>query len=144
MTEIEVDVWQIASGGEKVAKKKTLTVNKHIADNVRNIFKEIFESEEKFPIKSCGGFQWRTASSGRLSQHSYGTCIDINPNENYYISKSGSVLSGSYWKPYEDPYSIPADSEIIKIFAKYGFLWGGNAWGENSSKDYMHFTYLGN
>lgn len=144
MTDIEVDVWNISDNGEKVAGKMTITVNKNLAEDVKNIFKEIFEGKEKFPIKSCSGYSWRKSSSGRMSQHSYGTCIDVNPNENYYISSSGEVLSGSYWKPYEDPYSITAEGEVVKIFEKYGFAWGATAWGEGHARDYMHFTYLGN
>ncbi|MCX7714130.1 MAG: M15 family metallopeptidase [Clostridia bacterium] len=144
MVEITVDVWNINENGEKVPAKRTLVIHKNLAEDVKKIFAEIFADKEKFPIKSCGGFQWRNTASGRLSQHSYGTCIDINPNENYYVSADGEVLSGSYWKPNEDPYSITADGIVVKTFAKYGFLWGGNAWGENSAKDYMHFTYLGN
>ncbi|MCH5185762.1 MAG: M15 family metallopeptidase, partial [Oscillospiraceae bacterium] len=124
--------------------KTTLKVNKNLAEDVKSIFKEIFEGEERFPIKSCGGYSWRESASGRMSQHSYGTCIDINPNENYYISAGGEILSGSLWQPYENPYSIPAESEVVKIFEKYGFAWGATAWGEGRAKDYMHFTYLGN
>lgn len=144
MTDITVDVWKINADGEKYASTLTLTVNRNLADDVKSIFREIFEDSEKFPIKSAGGFQWRNSASGRISQHSYGTCIDINPNENYYVSTSGKALSGSYWKPNDDPYSITEDGIVVRTFAKYGFLWGGNAWGEHSSKDYMHFTYLGN
>lgn len=144
MEDITVDVWKINSNGEKYASTIKLTVNRNLAEDVKSIFKEIFEDEGKFPIKSAGGFQWRNTAGGRLSQHSYGTCIDINPNENYYVTPSGKALSGSYWKPGEDPYSITEDGIVVKTFAKYGFLWGGNAWGEKSNKDYMHFTYLGN
>ena len=48
---------------------------------------------------------------------------------------------GSHWLPGEDPYSIPADGDVVRAFAKYGFAWGGNAW--QSSQDYMHFSYFG-
>lgn len=144
MTDITVDVWKINSSGEKYASTLNLTVHRALADDIKKIFSEIFNDSEQFPIKSAGCFQWRNSASGRLSQHSYGTCIDINPTENYYVSKTGAALSGSYWKPGEDPYSVTEDGIVVKTFAKYGFLWGGNAWGENSAKDYMHFTYLGN
>lgn len=144
MKEITVKVWNIDSKGGKVASTKTLVVNQALADDVVKIFDEIFESGEQFPIKSCGGFQWRKAASGRLSQHSYGTCIDINPTENYQVATDGTPMSGTHWTPGEDPYSIPEDGIVVKTFAKYGFAWGGNAWSEKSAKDYMHFTYLGN
>lgn len=142
MKTVTVKVWTVATSGEKIASTRNLVVNSALADDVVAIFNEIFECEEKFPIYSVGGYTWRNSASGRLSQHSYGTCIDINPNENYYISNSGTILSGSLWKPGENQYSIAEDSNVVKIFAKYGWAWGGNAW--SSSKDYMHFSYLGN
>ena len=55
-------------------------------------------------------------------------------------TNSGVALTGSHWSPGSDPYSIPADSAVVRIFAKYGFSWGGT-W--NSKKDYMHFSYFG-
>lgn len=142
MTEVTINVWNVADNGEKIASTRTLTVNVNLAEDVKAIFEEIFNSPEKFPIYSIGGYSWRKSSSGRLSQHSYGTCIDINPNENYQITSSGTVLSGSLWEPEQNQYSIAEDSNVVKIFAKYGWAWGGTAW--SSSKDYMHFTYLGN
>lgn len=141
MTEIEIPVWLIKNG-EKVSSTKFITVNSALADDAKAIFEEIYALPQKYPIKSVGGYCWRNSSSGRLSQHSFGTCIDINPNENYYVSAKGNIYSGSYWKPNEDPYSIAPGDGIIEIFAKYGWGWGGNSW--SSSRDYMHFTYLGN
>lgn len=141
MKTITVRVWDFDSNGNKVEKQKSLTVHKNIAGMVEDIFEEIFQGEEKFPIKSVGAYAWREPmASGRLSHHNYGTAIDINPDENYCLYKDGSYI-GKYWKPGEDPYSIPEDGEVVKIFAKYGFKWGGNAW--SNPKDYMHFTYLG-
>jgi hypothetical protein len=72
----------------------------------------------------------------------YGMAIDINPNENYMIDKVNGkkkILSGSYWKPKSDPYSIPADCELVRIMQRYGFYRGD--WGDR--KDYMHFSYFG-
>lgn len=142
MTEVTIPVWNIGANGEKVSSTRTLTVNSALAEDVKAIFDEIYNLPEKFPIYSIGGYSWRNSASGKLSQHSYGTCIDINPNENYYISSSGTILSGSLWAPGENPYSIAEDGEIVRIFAEHGWAWGGNAW--SSSRDYMHFSYLGN
>ena len=121
----------------------SLYINRALADDVLNIFAEIYNSPEKFPIKDVGGYYWRNTSGGRLSHHSYGLCIDINANENYYVEPDGTPIVGKYWKPYEDPYSMPEDGIVVKTFAKYGFLWGGNCWSDKYAKDYMHFTYLG-
>ena len=143
MEEVTVPVWRLNSDGTKTASQKTLTVNKNLVDDVWSIFTEIYNDPSQFPIKDAGGFSWRKTAGGSVSQHSYGTCIDINYNENYYVKPDGTPITGSYWKPGEDPYSIAEDSAVVRIFAKYGWEWGGNAWSDAYAKDYMHFTYLG-
>ena len=106
------------------------------------IFDEIFNDPSRFPIKSVGGYCWRTTAFGSVSQHSYGTCIDINPDENYYCySEDGTGIVGQGWMPYENVYSITPDGAVVAAFAKYGWIWGGS-WN-GSVKDYMHFSYLG-
>jgi murein DD-endopeptidase MepM/ murein hydrolase activator NlpD len=57
-----------------------------------------------------------------LSNHSFGSAIDINPTEN--------GMNATTW-------DMPP--EIVKIFLKHGFYWGGFY---NSSKDAMHFEYM--
>ena len=142
MRKVTVPVWRLSSNGEKYPAEATLEVNASLADDVVSVFTEIFNDPEKFPIKNLGGFSWRNTVSGSVSEHSYGTCIDINWEENYYCyAESGEPITGKYWKPYEDPYSIPAESSVVRIFKKYGFKWGGDAW--TTLRDYMHFTYLG-
>lgn len=143
MKTVEVPVWVLQSDGTKKPGTRSLTVNENLASDVVNIFTEIFNDPSQFPIKDVGGYSWRSTAFGGTSHHSYGTCIDINSMENYYSMADGTAITGKYWKPGEDPYSIPADSIVVRTFAKYGWLWGGNAWGEDGKKDYMHFTYLG-
>lgn len=139
MTTITINAWDIATGGAKVTKQRSLTVNAAIAPSVEKIFEEIYEGEEQFPIKSIGGFSWR----GNYSEHCDGLAIDINPNENYMVEGNGKISSGSFWLPGQNAYSIPADGEVVKIFKKYGFGWGGDGWS-SGRHDYMHFSYFGN
>lgn len=142
MTNVTVDVWCVRENGEKYAAKKTLTVNKYLAEDVVKIFKKIFDDPSRFPIKSVGGYCWRTTAFGSVSQHSYGTCIDINPDENYYCySEDGTAITGKGWEPYENIYSITPDGAVVAAFAEYGWIWGGS-WN-GTVKDYMHFSYLG-
>lgn len=143
MRSVTVPVWRLAADGTKYESTAALTVNKYLADDIVAIFTEIFEDSSRFPIKDIGCYNWRNTAGGAQSQHSFGTCIDINSNENYYISAAGHVISGRLWQPYENPYSITPDGIVVKTFAKYGWLWGGDAWGEGYAKDYMHMTYLG-
>ena len=135
MQTIEVPVWKL-NGDEKISGTVSLIVHNKIADKVKLVFEEIYNGEEKFPIKDIGGYAWR----GGRSEHNGGTAIDINANENYCIYDNGTVI-GSHWKPYEDPYSITPYGDVIRAFEKYGFTWGGDAW--RNPKDYMHFSYLG-
>lgn len=135
---ISVQVWDFDANGNKVTKTKRFQIHEALAATVQQIFGEIYASGEQFPIKSLGGYCWR--GNGSSSEHCLGTAIDINWEENYMCTNSGVALTGSHWSPGSDPYSIPADSAVVRIFAKYGFSWGGT-W--NSKKDYMHFSYFG-
>ena len=143
MCTISVPVWRLSANGEKIAATHSLTVNKNLAEDIVAIFTEIFNDESKFPMRDIGCFNWRNTIGGSQSQHSFGTCIDINSNENYYISSSGRILAGKLWAPGENPYSITPDGIVVETFRKYGWLWGGSDWGEGYAKDYMHMTYLG-
>lgn len=143
MATVQVPVWHLKDNGTKVAAKAELVVNANLAADVVKIFTEIFEDAEQFPIKNVGGYSWRNTAMGKVSEHSYGTCIDINYDENYYCyADTGKAITGSFWKPFENPYSITTDGSVVRTFAKYGWAWGGNAWSR--LHDYMHFTYLGN
>lgn len=136
-TTIRIPIWRLDSSGKKYSTTVSLTVNSGVAATVQQIFKEIYESDERFPIKDIGGYNWR--GDGSTSEHCLGLAIDINYNENYMCTNSGAALTGSFWRPGQNVYSIAADSDVVKIFAKYGFGWGGT-W--NSKKDYMHFSYF--
>lgn len=117
---------------------RNLKVHKAVASDVQQIFDQIQASG--FRIKSVGAYSWRgAAASNNRSHHSYGVAIDINPNENYMI-KNGSIISGSFWKPGQNEYSITSNGPVVRAFASKGWSWGGN-W--NSSKDYMHFSLTG-
>lgn len=131
---IYVNVWQIDKNNQKVTKNIPITINAQLANTVSKIFAEIYANNLRFPIKSAGGYNYRNTASGRLSEHALGTAIDINPDENYQPYSDGTSV-GNFYKPYENPYSLTP--EIINIFRKYNFEWGG------SFGDYMHFSYFG-
>ena len=138
MVSISVDVWQLSSTGNKTTGTRSITVHHAISGTVRQIFREIYEGPERFPIKDVGGFSWR---SNPNSEHRWGIAIDINANENYMIRNDGTILAGSFWKPGENPYSILPDGDVVRAFRRHGFTWGGNAWP--TSRDYMHFSFQG-
>lgn len=136
MTTIQVRTWDFNSSGEKYTRTWNLTVHENIAPTVQAIFDEIYALPEKPPIHSLGGFRW-----ANHSEHSVGLAIDINARENYYCNPSGQALSGSYFHPDTDPYSIPIGGGIDQIFAKYGFKRG--IYWQNGYKDYMHYSFFG-
>jgi len=138
LVSVTVDVWVLGNNGMKTPGKRSVLVNEGIANTVIQIFKEIYNGTERFPIKDLGGYAWRSSVT---SEHRWGLAIDINASENYMIRSDGSVVSGSFWKPGGSPYSILPIGDVVNTFKKYGFSWGGDAW--TMSNDYMHFSFLG-
>lgn len=131
----------------------TLIVNKKIAKEVTEIFKEIkkldFPIEKIIPISeyewdddksmednNTSSYNYRVvANTKKLSNHSFGMAIDINPRYNPMITKGKiSPKNGSY--SVKNKGTITADSEIVKIFKKRGWNWGGDY---KTLKDYQHF-----
>ena len=144
MATITVPVWKL-SNGQKVSSTMSLTIHAALAEDVKEIFTEIYNDPEQFPIANLGGYAWRGDSA--TGEHNCGTAIDINAAQNYQI-KDGQILAGSHWKPGSDPYSIPENGSVVRIFAEHGWSWGGNAWAwdtdpSSGNHDYMHFSYMG-
>lgn len=89
-------------------------------------------------VTSC--FNYRTvANTDTLSLHALGRAVDINPLYNPYI-QNGIVMPENA-APYADrsadfPHKITHDDTAFRVFAKYGWLWGGD-WTDD--KDYQHF-----
>lgn len=77
-----------------------------------------------------GALAWRRiAGTQRLSMHSFGIALDLNPHL-------------PYWRTESHPQTVPArrkafPPEILAAFEAEGFLWGGK-W---AAFDLMHFEY---
>lgn len=85
-----------------------------------------------------GSFLWRKINdSHRISLHSFGIAIDMNARMSQY-------WKWDYWN-LEDDQEYTADIayrntmplEVVEIFEKYGFIWGGKWY----HYDTMHFEY---
>lgn len=75
-----------------------------------------------------GTFNYRKiAQTERLSPHSYGIAIDINTKKSDYW----------LWSKGKYQYRNRIPNEIVSIFEKYGFIWGGKWY----HYDTMHFEY---
>lgn len=138
-----------------------LIVHRELADEVLEIFAELYDN--RYPLTSVrlvddfgqpaddtksmeadntSSFCYRkVADSDKLSRHSYGAAIDINPMRNPYIRPDGSV-SPSNGRQYADrskdfPGKIDKHDLCYKVFTRHGWSWGGDF---KDSKDYQHFS----
>lgn len=134
-----------------------MVVNKNVAQEVLDIFKEVYH--KKYPIEkiklideyeandeksmannNSSAFCYRTiANTNKLSNHSLGKAIDINPLYNPYVV--GTSVSPAKGKKYTDRSivrkgTIRKGDDLYNAFIKRGWTWGGN-W--NIKKDYQHF-----
>lgn len=145
-----VDVYYFSFSGE--VYKGQLVVHTEVADEVIEIFKKLLEM--KFPIQQIipiVAFNWDDDASmaanntsafnyrviwktDRLSNHSYGRAVDINPVQNpYYWSDDIVMPSGAHYDPTKSGTITP---EVVLLFKSYCWEWGGN-WTKR--KDYQHF-----
>jgi len=94
---------------------------------VSDELEQLPEEFHKYLKRTGGTFNWRfIAGTKRLSNHSFGAAIDINTQYSNYWQWDGSMT----WKN-----QIPM--EIVEIFEKHGFIWGGKWY----HYDTMHFEY---
>ena len=87
------------------------------------VFAEIQRKGLRSEIRTYGGcFNYRSKrSSGKLSTHSWGISIDLNPTSN------GMGTKGDM------------NPKVVEIFRRHGFKWGGDWTGRG--KDPMHFQF---
>jgi hypothetical protein len=126
-------------------------------DRVEEI-KEAFKimREDKFPVKKCipivkydwddnasmadnntSAFNYRKiAGKNKLSNHSYGVAIDINPFQNPAVYKSGHISPKGAEYDIQAPGTLKSDSRVTIYLKSKGWRWGGD-W--NSLKDWQHF-----
>ena len=95
---------------------------------------------------NTSAFCYRTATgSGNLSKHALGKAIDINPQQNPYVTynsdgspkyshdNASDYVSG---RSSDTAHVITHSDRAYELFTSYGWTWGGD-W--NSPKDYQHF-----
>ncbi|OMQ46193.1 M15 family metallopeptidase [Ensifer sp. 1H6] len=87
---------------------------------------------KRYLVPSAGTFNWRNiAGAHTLSVHSFGAAIDLNTGFADYWRWAGGGKSGA--APYRNRYPL----EIVEVFEKHGFIWGGRWY----HFDTMHFEY---
>ena len=118
-------------------------VHRAIAQDVYNAC--VAAQNSGFKIYDIGGYRtFGTDTAGKsgglsYSQHCYGLAVDINPTENGQF-KNGRATGNWFYDPGGNEYSIQANSILVTTFKSMGWGWGGE-W--HSSKDYMHFSFMG-
>ena len=97
-----------------------------ISDEIENLPSEI----KAFALHPSGVFNYRKISNtNRLSVHSFGIAIDLNIKDSHYWIWDKAKGNMKYKN------KIPF--EIVEIFEKHGFIWGGRWY----HYDTMHFEY---
>ncbi|WP_457583362.1 M15 family metallopeptidase [Ensifer canadensis] len=87
---------------------------------------------KRYLVPSAGTFNWRKIAGARtLSVHSFGAAIDLNTGYADYWRWAGKGKSGA--APFRNRYP----PEIVEVFEKHGFIWGGRWY----HFDTMHFEY---
>lgn len=146
---------------DREVQEGELICHKDIADDLLAIFQELYKAaypiermvlideydaddEASMRANNTSAFNFRYASGmKRLSSHSTGMAIDINPLYNplvkerggrtlFYPSNAGAYIDRTKYFPYK----IEKGDLCYRLFKKYGFSWGGD-W--RNSKDYQHF-----
>ncbi|MDD3345158.1 MAG: M15 family metallopeptidase [Candidatus Omnitrophica bacterium] len=140
--------------------KGQLVIDERLVGDIREVFRVALE--DKFPIQSVipisnskfykdgewngddqsmlanntSAFNYRKVTGGKkLSKHSYGFAIDINPVQNPYIKKDIVLPPGAVYDPFV-PGTLTSDCALVLAFTRLGWTWGGR-W--SSLKDYQHF-----
>ena len=105
------------------------------ADQLRKVAAELSTKPHlRKYLTNASTFYWRKVrGANRQSAHSYGMTIDINTSFSNYWLWSNPGRSETDSLKYEN--KIPL--EIVRVFEKYGFIWGGRWY----HYDTMHFEY---
>lgn len=161
---ITVPCWYWANPNDdtdfsKITVEKTFAVNSALEDIFLHVFNDIYALDSK-PIiniadKGMGTWVLRGKNhnnSSTMSAHSIGSAIDINPstgsfyvNGKWYGNAYGQAAMPTYiWEQLPECHKkyhvLYTDSDIVRVFKAYGFIWGGD-W--SSGTDSMHFSYIG-
>ncbi len=131
-----------------------IIINGELEDDVCEIF--VLIEKLKFPISKAipivayswqdiesmaanntSGFNYRVIEgTTKLSLHSFGRALDVNPVQNPVIYPNGLIVpEGAVYNPQKKG-AFTASNPIVHEFLKRGWHWGGNF---EQPKDYHHF-----
>lgn len=150
-----IDVCYYSFDGRK--HQGQIIVNQELEDDVYEIFnfieKTLFPVGKVVPIVA---YQWDDYSSmadnnsssfnyrviqgtTKLSLHSLGKAVDINPVQNPVIYPNGVIMPDKAKYLPQERGTLTAGHPVVQEFLKHGWHWGGNF---DQPKDYHHFEKL--
>ena len=96
-----------------------------------------WEDGNSMADNNASAFNFRViADTNKLSLHSFGRAVDINPVQNPVIYPAGLIApAGATYRP-QNKGTFIAKHPIVQEFIKRGWHWGGNF---EQPKDYHHF-----
>jgi len=148
--QVLVDVLYWGFDGE--VHQGQLVVDSRVADDLQLVFMQMYllefplesvipicefgwDDDESMRLNNTSAFNYRCVpGTDRLSNHSYGLAIDINPLQNPYYSGDNVSPEGAVFDP-SVPGTLYEDHPVVSLFKFLGWRWGGD-WGE---PDYQHF-----
>ncbi len=123
-----------------------------LAPKVRQVLEQLlrdgaplFTAKGYVVIRSRGPLD-ADGSRTLFSNHSFGTALDINAQQNGLYDNCIAfgpwcrLVMGGPWEP-GAPGALLPDGEIVQAFAAIGLKWGGEIKGKQ--KDFMHFSPTG-
>jgi hypothetical protein len=96
-----------------------------------------WEDGDSMADNNSSGFNFRViADTNKLSLHSFGRAVDINPVQNPVIYPAGIIApAGALYRPQNNG-TFTTNHPVVQDFIKRGWHWGGNF---EQPKDYHHF-----
>lgn len=142
-SKLEKIVWMPRVFGENAPILRVTKVN-NIHEKIRRISEELEELVTQYPEyiiflnKPGGTYCWRNiANTHRLSPHSFGMTLDINASQSQYWQWDLKNENRPVNEDEQLTYRNTVPWAIVRIFEKYGFIWGGKWY----HYDTMHFEY---
>jgi poly-gamma-glutamate synthesis protein (capsule biosynthesis protein) len=147
-------------GFDGAVRTGELVVHADWAEALAGVFRRLFEvgfpiermelvdvygadDEASMAANNSSAFNCRPVTGGsEWSEHAYGWAIDLNPVQNPYVTRRGTVLppAGSDFLDRRNLRMGMVTDEVVAAFAAIGWGWGG-AW--SNPVDYQHFSASG-
>jgi peptidoglycan LD-endopeptidase CwlK len=126
--DLEDDVYEIFSFIEKI---------KFPVGKVIPIIEYNWQDQESMADNNSSGFNYRVIEgTTKLSLHSLGRAVDINPLQNPVIYPDGRIAPAAGEYSPKQAGTFDDHHPIVEEFLKHGWYWGGNF---EQPKDYHHF-----